>query len=420
MTISRNENGQPLLRPFAALRPADAYAAEVAAPPYDVLSQAEARASAEGKRWSFLHASRAEIDFPPDTDPHSAAVYARAAENINAMTTSGVLVRDPGAAYYVYRLAVGGHTQTGIAAAASITAYDEGRIRRHEFTRADKEDDRVRQIEAVNAHTGPIFVVHRADAGVAAVIARVRAVAPDQSVTTADGVVHDIWVVSGPDDMDRLEQAFAAMDALYIADGHHRAAAASRVAAARARANPAHRGDESYNSFLTVSFPDDEVRILDYNRTVGDLNGQSVEEFLGSMEKRFTVEPDPPSPRPEEPHQFGMYVGGRWYRLGQRSPLPDDPSARLDVNLLNDRILGPVLGVGDARSDRRLQFIGANRGMDGLRRLVDNGEMAVAFALYPTTLSELMAVVDSGAVLPPKSTWFDPKLADGLLSLVLD
>ena len=422
MTSTPKENSRSLLKPFAALRPADAHAAEVAAPPYDVLNAEETRTRAGEHPESFLHISRPEADFPPGTDPYAPAVYAKAAETMNRMIASGVLVRDSGPAFYVYRMRAGGRTQTGIAGAASVAAYDRDRIRRHELTRPEKEDDRVRQIEAVNAHTGPVFLVHRSDAGVAAVTGRVQTRTPDQSITGDNGVVHDIWVVNDTDSLNRLSRGFDAMEALYIADGHHRAAAASRVAASRRKANPNHQGDEPYTSFLAVSFPDDEVRILDYNRAVRDLNGLSAKGFLEMLDKGFAVDPDPKSPRPARGHEFGMYLAGRWYRLSPKDlpAVEDDPTPRLDVNLLSGRVLAPILGVGDPRTDERLEFIGANQGLEGLVRRVDDGSMAVAFVLHPTALADLIAVVDSGGLMPPKSTWFDPKLADGLLSLVLD
>ncbi len=373
-----------LVRPFRALRPAPGRAAEVAAPPYDVLNTAEARARAAGRPWSFLHISKPEIDLPEGTDPYSPAVYAKGAANLADQVRAGVLVREAEPAYYAYRLKMGEHVQTGLGCVGSVAAYDANRIRRHEFTRPDKEDDRVRQITALAAQTGPVLLAWPAQARLKAILATATAGAP-----------------------------LDAMPALYIADGHHRSAAASRVAAA-------HPGG-SRDWFLCVAFPHDEMRILDYNRLVRDLNGLAPEALLARIAADFRPEPVTGQARPARAGEFGMYLGGRWYRLGIRPELiPADPVASLDVSLLQDRLLGPVLGIGDPRRDPRIDFVGGIRGLGELERRVDSGEMAVAFALYPTSLAALMAVADAGAVMPPKSTWFEPKLDDGLLSHVLD
>ncbi|MBF0130204.1 MAG: DUF1015 domain-containing protein [Alphaproteobacteria bacterium] len=412
----------PLFRPFAALRPTRAQAAAVAAPPYDVLDSQEARTRAQGRPWSFLHISKAEIDLPPGTDPHAPEVYAKAAENLRRMVAEGVIVRESQACYYVYRLVSGAHVQTGVVAAASVAAYDSQRIRRHEFTRPDKEDDRVRQIEAVDAHTGPVLAAFRPLPEVARVLERTTGAAPEFSVTADDGIEHTLWIVSERDDIARLTAAFDGVDALYIADGHHRSAAASRVAAARRTANPAHRGDEPYNSFLIVAFPAAEMLIMDYNRVVRDLNGLSPEAFLDRIGGDFSVTPSDGPAKPSRYGEMGLYLRGRWYRLGVRDlPAADaDPVDRLDVSLLTDRLLAPVLGIEDLRKDKRIDFVGGARGLAELERRVDSGEMAAAFALHPTSMDDLIAVTEAGKVMPPKSTWFEPKLADGLVSLPLD
>lgn len=412
----------PLIRPFAATRPTPAHAADVVAPPYDVPSAEEALAEAAGKPWSFLRVSRAEVELPPATDPHDGSVYARAGENFRRMLAAGVLARDPRPCYYAYRLSGGGREQTGVAAAASVAAYAEGRIRRHELTRPDKVEDRVRQIEAVGAHTGPVFAVHRRDADAQEAIHRLTEAEPAADVTAADGVRHRVWVGSAEAEIERLGRVFEGMAALYIADGHHRAEAARQVALRRRAANPSHRGDEPYNRFLLVSFPEDEVRILDYNRVVRGLNGLAPAEFLAKVGQEFAVEPSADAPRPSRPHEFGMCLEGRWYRLRLKEPPPagGDALARLDVSLLSDRLLKPILGVGDPRTDRRIDFVGGARGLGALAERVDRGAADVAFALHPTRLQDLMEVADRGGVMPPKSTWFEPKLADGLLSLALD
>ena len=409
-----------LIRPFAALRPAPEFAAEVAAPPYDVVSSGEARALAAGRPHSFLHISKAEIDLAPDTDPFDPKVYAKAAENLARLVSEGVLRRDPKPCYYVYRLKMGARVQTGIVGGGSVAAYNENRIRRHEFTRPDKEEDRVRQIEATGAQTGPVFTVHQPDAVLADVVARVSAGAAAYAVELA-GVTHTLWVVDNDADIEKISGAFDAKGVIYIADGHHRSAAASRVAASRAAADPKADGKRPYDYFLLVSFPADEVAIYDYNRLVKELNGLTAEAFLARLADGFTVTPADGQFKPTRAGEFGMFLAGRWYQLVLRDMPGADasPVARLDVSLLQERLLAPVLGIGDPRTDKRIDFVGGIRGLDGLEKRVNDG-WAVAFALYPTSIADLMAVADDNQVMPPKSTWFEPKLADGLASLVLD
>ena len=400
-----------LISPFAGLRPVDDRAAEVIAPPYDVLGSAEARERAQGRPWSFLHISRAEIDLPEDTDPHDPAVYEMAARNLNHMLDAGILRRDSMPCYYVYRLAMEGHHQTGLVAVASVSDYDSNRIRKHEFTRPDKEDDRVRQIEALNAQTGPVLLAYPSRPEVDALLEEGARGQPDVDVTADDGIGHRLWVVRDHQLMDDITRAFDAMDALYIADGHHRSAAASRVAASRGNAE----------NFLVVIFPHKQMKILDYNRVVRDLNGLTPEAFLDSLAGRFSVTPQDTACRPGRPGEFGMYLGGQWYRLNiLPDRIPDDSVARLDVSLLADNLLVPLLGITDPRRDKRIDFVGGIRGLEELERRVDSGEMQVAFSLFPTGMEDLMAVADAGKVMPPKSTWFEPKLADGLVSHVLD
>jgi uncharacterized protein (DUF1015 family) len=412
----------PLIRPFAGLRPAPGRAADVLAPPYDVLNTEEARARAAGRPWSFLHISKPEIDLPPGVDPYSPAVYAKGRENFTRQIAEGVLVRDPQPCYYLYRLVMGTHTQTGIVAAASVPDYDANRIRKHEFTRPDKEDDRVRQIDALNAQTGPVFLTYKHNAVIDELAARVTAGTPEVDVTADDGVRHILWVLREPPAIETITSTFDAMKNLYIADGHHRSAAASRVAAARQSANPAHSGEEPYNYFLAVIFPDNQMQILDYNRVVKDLNGRSVEELVAEIAEAFTVEIEPAAVKPARAREFGMYLSGRWHRLHIDAEFvpDDDPVKRLDVSLLQDNLLGPILGIGDPRRDKRIDFVGGIRGLKELERRVDSGEMACAFTLFPTSMDDLMRVADAGEVMPPKSTWFEPKLADGLVSHLLD
>jgi uncharacterized protein (DUF1015 family) len=403
-----------LISPFPGLRPASGRADEVVAPPYDVLNSDEARERAAGRPWSFLHISRAEIDLPPGTGQYDPAVYVRAAENLGRMLEEGVLVRDARPCYYVYRLRMGEHTQTGLVAAASIQAYDANRIRRHEFTRPDKEDDRVRQIEALNAQTGPVLLACKSDEEVNAILAQVTAGDPDIDLVADDGIGHSLWVVQDPHLLDDITQRFEAMPSLYIADGHHRSAAASRVAAQRGIAGDA-------GVFLTVIFPHDQMLILDYNRVVRDLSGHSPEVFLARVSERFRVSPSTIPVSPAGPGSFGMYLAGQWYVLTVAPErVPADPVGRLDVSVLADNLLAPLLGIDDPRRDSRIDFVGGIRGLQALEQRVDSGEMAVAFSMYPTQMEDLMAVADAGEVMPPKSTWFEPKLADGLVSLVID
>ncbi len=405
----------PLIRPFAGLRPAKGRAGDVAAPPYDVLDSVEARARAQGRPWSFLHISKAEIDLPEGTDPYDPAVYRKAAVNLQGMIDASVLQRDNRPCYYVYRLVMGEHRQLGLVAAASVSDYDSNRIRKHEFTRPDKEDDRVRQIEALNAQTGPVLLAYRSRPEVDALLESLAAGEPDCDLVADDGIAHRLWVVRDSGQIDAVGTAFDTMDALYIADGHHRSAAASQVAAARVATG------DSAGYFLTVIFPHNQMQILDYNRVVRDLNGMTPEVFLAGLVARFNVVPVDSACHPQGPGEFGMYLGGQWYHLDIHAErVPDDPVGRLDVSLLAENLLAPMLGITDPRRDRRIDFVGGIRGLAGLERRVDSGEMQVAFALFPTRMEDLMAVADAGNVMPPKSTWFEPKLADGLVSYMLD
>jgi uncharacterized protein (DUF1015 family) len=411
-----------LIKPFRGLRPAPGRAADVAAPPYDVLSADEARQRAANKPWSFLHISKAEIDLPPEIDHYSPQVYAKSRENFGRMIREAVLKQDDTPCYYAYRLTMGEHVQTGLVAAASVADYDSNRIRKHEFTRPDKEDDRVRQIEALNAQTGPVLLAHPDAPEVDALLAQAAAGTPDADVTADDGIRHTIWAIRDSAVLQRLTFAFDAMPALYIADGHHRSAAASRVAAARHAKNAHHTGEEDYNYFLSVIFPHHQMRIMDYNRVVKDLNGLSRDGFLARLTERFVVSMCAPRTRPMQRGEFSLYLTGQWYRLTiNPHHIPhEDPVARLDVSLLSENLVGPVLGIKDLRRDKRIDFVGGIRGLEELERRVDSGEMAAAFALHATDMEDLMSVADAGEVMPPKSTWFEPKLADGLVSHVLD
>ena len=409
-----------LIKPFRGLRPLTDRAADVAAPPYDVLNTEEARVQAAGKPWSFLHISKPEIDLPAGTDPYSPEVYTRGAENLNGMIAAGVLKRDAQPCYYAYRLIMGKHTQTGLVAAASVAAYDAGRIMRHEFTRPDKEDDRVRQIEALNAQTGPVLLAHPACAEVDGILASASATTPAADVTADTGVRHTLWVIDDTATVARISACFELLPALYIADGHHRSAAASRVAAAR-RTKENATAEAGADYFLSVSFPAEQMQILCYNRVVRDLGGMQGEDFLRRIAESFSLEPAPNAIQPATHGELGMYLPGQWYRLRIKPEcIPADPVGRLDVSLLSDQLLGPILGITDLRTDKRIDFVGGSRGTRELEKRVDSGEMAAAFSMHATSMDDLMAVTNARQIMPPKSTWFEPKLADGLVSHILE
>ena len=406
-----------LVRPFSALRPTPAHAAAVIAPPYDVVNTEEARALAAGRPQSFLHISRPEIDLPPGSSPYSDAAYAQGARNLERLVAEGVLVRDAEPSFYVYRMAARGHAQTGIAFVGSVRAYEQDRIRRHELTRPDKEGDRVRNIATLNAQTGPVLLAYRANTALSTLVAAAARETPLFSVPGPNDVQHTVWRVAAPARVAELTAAGNALDTLYIADGHHRSAAAARVAVQRRGAPGA-----SHEFFLCVAFPHDEMKILDYNRLVRDLNGLTADGLLARIRESFDVTERPSGRTPPEPEAFGMYLAGRWYELKVRPELVPrtDPVASLDVSVLQDQLLGPLLRIGDPRTDSRIEFVGGARGLKELERRVESGSAAVAFALHPTRMEQLMSVADAGKLMPPKSTWFEPKLADGLLSHVLD
>ncbi len=406
----------PLIQPFRALRPAPGRAAQVLAPPYDVLTSAEARQAADGKPWSFLHVSRPEIDLAAGADPYADTAYAKAADNLRRMIADGVLIRDQEPAYYIYRLTWRDHTQTGLAAVASVADYRTNRIRKHEMTTPVKEDDRVRQIAAINAQTGPVMMAYPTAAKVDAALADAATGEAEVDVTAADGVRHQLWIVDDRTMIAALTAAVDALPALYIGDGHHRSAAAARVAEARAG------GAASSRYFLSVLFPHHQMTILDYNRVLRDLNGHSPDELIAALGARFSLTATDEPIRPTTAGEFAMYVDGRWHRLAIRPELipGDDPIGRLPITLLTRHAIAPLFGITDPRTDKRIDFVGGARGLVELERRVTSGEMAVGFALYPTQMADLIAVADAGAIMPPKSTWFEPKLADGMVSHLLD
>jgi uncharacterized protein (DUF1015 family) len=402
-----------LIHPFAALRPVPEAAARVAAVPYDVVNTDEARALADANPLSFLHVSRAEIDLPPGTDPYSESVYARATENFAALRERAPLVVEDTPSLYVYRLHMGEHVQTGIAGCFSIDEYDRGLIKKHEKTRPDKEDDRTRHMIAIGAQTGPVFLTYKASPAVDRVVAAAIATAPLFDFTAPDHVRHVVWRV--PDaEAGAIVAGFAAIPCLYIADGHHRAASAARTRRALAE-----RGPGEHERVLAVAFPDDQMQVLPYNRTVADLNDLTVDAFLTALRASFGVTDGGPA-TPRAKGQVAMYLDRRWFTIdfGQ-PPAAGDPAEGLDVSRLQAGLLTPILGIGDPRTDKRIDFVGGIRGTDELVRLVDSGRAAVAFSLYPVTVDDLMRIADAGGIMPPKSTWFEPKLRDGLLSHVI-
>ena len=408
-----------LFRPFTGLRPTPEKALEVAAPPYDVLNSKEARELAKGKEWSFLHISKAEIDLPEGTDVYSSEVYAKASENLTKMINNGILKKEEKPCYYVYRVTMGSHTQTGLVVGASVEDYNSNRIRKHEFTRVAKEDDRVNQIDTCNAQTGPVLLVYKQISEVDAIIKEAVKGKPEYTIPATNDITHTLWVISKDEWINTISESFDKQEAVYIADGHHRSAAASRIAAARKAASSNYTGNEAYNSFLAVAFPVNEMKILDYNRVVRDLNGLSIAEFMAKIEEDFTIEQESTQVHPTKQVEYGMYLDDKWYRLTAKKAISSDPVERLDVSVLSDRLLDRVLGIKDLRKDNRIDFIGGMRGLGELEKRVNSGEMAVAFAMRPTLMEDLIAVADAEKVMPPKSTWFEPKLADGVCSYPL-
>ena len=405
------------LKPFKAFRPKPELAAQVASVPYDVINTAEARALAAGNPYSFLHVGRPEIDLPADTDIHADAVYAQGVQNLHRLIQTGVLVQEHEPCLYIYQQRMGDHVQAGLVGLCSVKEYEEGAIKRHEYTRQDKEDDRTRHVTEQAANAEPVFLAYRAVPYIDSLVDKIRATPPVYDVVTEDGIGHTVWVVSEETHIYTINHLFDAVPALYIADGHHRTAAAIRYGQARRAATPDATGEESFESFLAVVFPHNQLKIMDYNRIVKDLNGLSSEAFLAALGGKFTVAPAPAGQRgPVAPASFGMFLDVQWYALAAKpgSYPQDDPVRSLDVSILQENLLAPVLGILDPRTDTRIDFIGGIRGMDELEKRVAGG-FKVAFAMFPTSLDQLMAVADAGQIMPPKSTWFEPKLRSGLL-----
>lgn len=409
----------PRVKPFCGLRPPKHLAATVSSRPYDVLNSDEARHEAGSCEHSLYHIIRPEINFPEGTSEHDERVYDEARRQLERFRQEGWLVQDERECYYLYAQTMNGHTQYGIALCAHVDDYNEGRIKKHELTRRDKEDDRVRHVHTTNAHIGSAFLAYHHNPTLLALLERVAQGTPEYDfVAEIDGTRHQLWLIDGAEDIATITREFAAMPCLYIADGHHRSAAAARVANERAAANPHHTGEEDYNYYLAVCFPAEQLRILDYNRLVRDLNGHTPAEFLQLLEADFCLEARGREPyAPQHPHQFALYLDHQWYSLDARPGTFDaaDPIGVLDVDISSRLILDKLLNIGDLRSSSRVDFVGGLRGLGELQRRVDSGEMAAALALYPVTMEQVMRIADTGNIMPPKATWFEPKLRSGVV-----
>ena len=406
-----------IFKPFKAIRPVPEYASEVAALPYDVMSSAEAAEMVKGKPHSFLHVDKAEIDLPAGTDLYSEQVYLKARENLDKLVSDGVCKQDEHPCFYIYRQIMNGRSQTGLVGCVSIDDYINNIIKKHELTRADKEADRINHVDYCDANTGPIFLTYRPQSDIAAIVADWKDNhAPVYDFVTEDGITNTVWVIDCPETNSRIASLFGGVDYLYIADGHHRAASAVKVGLKRREQFPDYDGSEEFNFFLAVLFSCDELEIMDYNRVMKDLNGNTPDEFIAKLGEAFTVEKvGRQAYKPEAAHTFGMLLNGEWYKLTAKAGTFDekDPVAALDVSILQNNLISPILGIDDPRTDKRIDFVGGIRGLGELERRAST-DMCLAFSMYPTTLRELMDIADAGKLMPPKSTWFEPKLLSGL------
>ena len=408
-----------VIKPFKGIRPPKEMVEQVASRPYDVLNSDEARAEAAGNEKSLYHIIKPEIDFPEGTDEHDERVYAKAAENFQKFQDKGWLVQDKKECYYVYSQTMNGKTQYGLVVCAYVPDYMNGVIKKHELTRRDKEEDRMKHVRVNNANIEPVFFAYPDNASLDAIVAKYAATKPEYDfVAPGDGFRHTFWVIDRDEDIEAITKAFASIPSLYIADGHHRSAAAALVGAEKAQQNPRHRGDEEYNYFMAVCFPANQLTIIDYNRVVKDLNGLSPQQFLDALQKNFIVEEKGTEVyKPAALHNFSLYLEGKWYSLTARPGTYDDhdPIGVLDVTISSNLILDEILGIKDLRSDKRIDFVGGIRGLGELKKRVDSGEMKVALALYPVSMKQLMDIADTGNIMPPKTTWFEPKLRSGLV-----
>lgn len=406
-----------IVKPFCGLRPVPELASQVASLPYDVMSSEEAREITDKNRNSFLRITKSEVDLEPNVDLYSDAVYEKAGENLREFIAKGILVQDKKPCFYVYKQQMGTHIQVGLVAAASVEEYQKNIIKKHELTRPDKEQDRIKNILATDAQTGAIFLTYKATDHINALMAQCMGKQPVYEFTTEDEIKHTLYVVDEASRIKAIEEAFSRVETLYVADGHHRLAAASHVYDTQKK-NPNHTGEEDYTKFLTVLVPHKMTKILDYNRVIQDLNGLSEAEFLEKVQEKFIIEPCTRlSCKAEYPHYFGMYLNKAWYKLVAKQGSYDEksPVGKLDVSILQDNLLKPVLGIINIRTDKRINFVGGIRGFGELERLVDSGDYAVAFSMFPTSIKELMAIADAGEIMPPKSTWFEPKLRDAMV-----
>ena len=408
-----------IVKPFKGIRPPKEYVEQVESRPYVVLNSEEARKEAEGNEKSLYHIIKPEIDFPVGTDEHDPRVYAKAAENFQKFQDKGWLVQDKKENYYIYAQTMNGKTQYGLVVCAYVDDYLNGVIKKHELTRRDKEEDRMKHVRVNNANIEPVFFAYPDNAELDAIVARYTAQEPVYDfIAPIDGFGHKFWIIDKEDDIQAITKAFAAMPALYIADGHHRSAAAALVGAEKAKQNPNHRGDEEYNYFMAVCFPANQLTIIDYNRVVKDLNGLTAAQFLDALRENFVVEEKGEAEyRPNKLHNFSLYLEGKWYSLTAKEGTYDDndPIGVLDVTISSNLILDKILGIKDLRSDKRIDFVGGIRGLGELKRRVDSGEMKMALALYPVTMKQIMDIADTGNIMPPKTTWFEPKLRSGLI-----
>ena len=406
-----------VVRPFRGLRPTPGHANEVASPPYDVLDAREAREIVRQRPNSFLRVNKAELEFDDGVDVHSEEVYARGKANLTRLAGDGLMARDPRPCFYLYRLTMAGRSQTGLAALCPVDDYDAGRIKKHEHTRPDKVADRADHIEHLEAQVGPVFCTFRHDERIADIFATITAAAPETDFVASDGIGHELWVVDDETLIAEIADAFDALPHIYIADGHHRSEAAAVVCRRLREKNPAHTGSEPYNFFLNVMFPDRELRILPYNRVVRDLNGLTLDELLDRAAEKFDIAWVNGVVTPGQPHTFGLYCEGKWYTLTARGGSfdPDDPTGSIDAAILGANLLAPLLGIDDPKTDGRIAFVGGIRGAEELVRLADSGEFKIAFSLHATSIEQLLRVADAGDVMPPKSTWFEPKLRSGMI-----
>lgn len=411
------------VKPFKGVRPPRHLVTEVASRPYDVLNSEEARTEAEGNEKSLYHIIKPEIDFLPGTDEHDPVVYTKAVENFNNFQQQGWLKQDDTEHYYIYAQTMNGRTQYGIVIAANVDDYMTGKIKKHELTRRDKEEDRMKHVRVNNANIEPVFLAFPDNKVLQHIIDTVTAGEPEYDFTAPDGFGHHFWVINDQETIDTITKEFEKIPYLYIADGHHRTAAAALVGNEKAKANPNHKGNEEYNFFLAVAFPASHLNIIDYNRVVKDLNGLTPEQFINKLKENFIVTPKGSEAyRPEKLHNFALYLPGQWYSLTAKEGTynDSDPIGVLDVTVSSDLILRDILGIHDLRSDKRIDFVGGIRGLEELQRRVDSGEMAMALALYPVSMKQLMDIADSGNIMPPKTTWFEPKLRSGLVIHKLD